>query len=208
MNSRFAIGIELGRRADGTALAVVECVVPAEFESAGYCPPELLKFRVIDLHRFPPGTSYEDMAKYVSKVLDKLKLMVPHAQIYLVVDQTAVGGPMVGLFQRLVGKEVYRVVIEGRHYDTYSNGVYYVPKQILLSGMDVSFELEYFKIAEDLDETQNLVQEFIQYRDQPTSAASLNGDTWREHPSDDLVFATGLACWKLRDPSYFRYDRL
>ena len=52
----------------------------------------------------------------------------------------------------------------------------------------------------------SLAQELINYQNRPTSAASSNPDTWREDRHDDLVFATALACWKLRNPTILSCD--
>jgi hypothetical protein len=208
MSKVFAIGLDLGRHADSSALAVVESVMPPEYESAGCCPPEFLKLLVRHLHRFPPGTRPREIAKYVSDLLNHPELTQRHTQIYLVVDQTAVGDPIAKLIERLVQKEACRLVIEGRHGEAYSNGVHYVPKQTIVSGIDASLDLDNFIISQDLDETQNLIEELVRYRDQPTTAGSLKGDVWREEQSDDLVFAVGIACWKLRNLTYFIYERL
>jgi hypothetical protein len=62
------------------------------------------------------------------------------------------------------------------------------------------------KILKDLAEAGNLTQELLNYENRPTSSSSLNGDTWREQPSDDLIFPLALACWKLQKPPDFEYD--
>ena len=205
---QFAIGLELGLPGETSGLCVVEGVIPAEFERAGFCRPEFMKLYVRLLHRFFPRTTYTEMGDYVREVLDIPELALYPDQIAFVVDQTVVAASVVELIERRVGKRARRVVIEGRHEAKYSNGLNYIPKKDLLGGIHVSLELCNLKIARDLDETPNLIQDLANFQNLRSSAASLSGDTWREEQSDDLVFATGLACWTLQDPAFFRVECL
>lgn len=204
MKRIFAIGLCLGNRAETSALAVVELVRPQGLDDD--CPPDSCKFNVRHLCRFPPGTRYTDISQHVTKILHTSELSQPKVQTYFVVDQRAVGSPMVKMIRDQVGMEICQVVIKGQDVETSSNGIHFIPKQIVLGGIDVSLELANLKIAQHLDETKNLTEELITFQCQPSSVASLSGDTWRELPSDDLIFATGIACWKLRNPSYFKVD--
>jgi hypothetical protein len=205
MSKNFAIGLNLG---ESSGLSVVEGVIPAEYERAGICPHEFMKLYVRHLHRHPPRTMDTEKAKYVSEVLEIPELAPYREQISFVVNQTAVAGAVVDLIERYVGKRARRVVIEGRHTEEYCNGLYHIPKKILVGGINVSLELCNLKIAQGLDETPNFIQDLVNYQNRPSSAASLSGDTWREEQSDDLVLATGLACWTLKEPAYFLYDRI
>jgi hypothetical protein len=207
MKKTFAIGLDLGLPGETSGLAVVEGVIPAEFERDGYCRPELMKLYVRYLHRHFPRTTYTGMGDHMSEVLDIPELALYRDQIGFVADQTAVAASVVELIERRVGKRARRVVIEGRHKEDYSNGLNYIPKKNLVGGIHVSLELCNLKIARDLDETQNFVQELANYQNRPSSAASLSGDSWREEQSDDLVLATGIACWTLQYPAFFGYDR-
>ena len=127
---------------------------------------------------------------------------------YLVVDQTAVGAPIVKMFAEKLSMNIYPVIVRTQPSEHYSDGVDYVPKQTLVGELIVGLEMRRLKISKDLLLVEALTKELLNYRNRTTSAASLNGDTWREFPADDLIFATGLACWKLQRPSYFIYDRI
>jgi hypothetical protein len=208
MKIQFAIGLELGLPGETSGLAVVEGVIPTQFERDGYCPPEYRTLYVRYLHRHFPRTTYRQKANHMREVLDIPELALYWDQIAFIVDQTVVAASVVELIERRVGKRARRVVIEGRHTEEYSNGLYHIPKKNLVGGLNVSLELCNLKIAQDLDETPDLVQELMNYQNRPTSAASLAGDTWREEQSDDLVLATGLACWTLQNPAFFRYEWL
>ena len=204
----FAIGLDLGAPAESSALAVVEAVQPLGPYPSVSSPPEPIVFHVRHLQRFPRGTEYTHMGKYVAERLLKPPLTLAQNHTYFVVDQTAVGDPVVQTIEAQAGKHAYRVVIEGKHVETCSDSLNHIPKLTLIGGLLVSLEGGHFKIASELGEAQNLIEELIQYRNRPTTAASLNGEPWREGDSDDLLFATAIACWKLRQPSFFEYHIL
>ena len=230
----FAIGVDPGGHAETSALSVVECVKPPDWDPAESCPGEFLQHHVRYLHQFLPPTTTSDIIQCVIDVLsvierpqpDELDEISPtgnqpgkgvrmfqkksHPKVlietYLVLDRTAIGDATAEMFGRKVGRPVCPVIIEGQHVDTYSSGLHHLPKQNVISGMDMLLEEYRLKIAEGLPGAMKLTQELIHYRNRPTSAASLNSDTWRERPSDDLVFATGIASWRLRKLPYLKIE--
>ena len=204
----LAVGISLGQPADGSALALVEYFKPAQ----------QFKFYVRDLCRVPPLSSYQAVIKAIdellaTKVLSQTKKIGEHGTVYdinyrilIVVDQTVVGGPIVDMI--LAGfnnRETCRVIISGNHTEKYSDGLYYVPKQTLISNMNALLETQTLGIKPG-SECQALTKQLIEYRNQKTPAGSPTGNGWRERPSDDLVFAVGIACWKLENLGFFEYD--
>jgi hypothetical protein len=182
-------------------------------------PPDLIELRVRMLKRFPPGTHYIDAGKHVAELLrlpefgEVKELNGPNpprivrAKIELVVDQTAVGGRIADMVLRSAGSAVAsRVVIAGGHVETYAEGLYHLPKQALIGGLEVLLETRKLKIAEGMRETKLLTDELVNYRGRTTSANSMSAETWREQPSDDLVFATALACWHLqKQPFWYEF---
>jgi hypothetical protein len=99
------------------------------------------------------------------------------------------------------------VVLTNDYIERETDGLYSIPKQVLIGNLEVLLETGRLKIAESLTETSTLAKELIGYRERRTTP--LASMCWREEPADDLVFAVGLACWKLHQPpSIFEYEWL
>jgi hypothetical protein len=219
ITKHFAIGLDLGKAAESTAVAVVERVSVDEPTVGTGPPPDVAELRVRQLRRFPPGTHYLEGGKYISVLLQSAEFRerkesapfngtrIVRSNIDLVVDQTAVGSPITEMvLQELGSPNACRVVIAGGHVETYTDGLFHVPKQALVGGLEVLLETRKLKIAEGMPETKLLTEELVNYRGRTTSSNSLTVETWREQPSDDLVFAVALACWQLqKQPFWFEF---
>jgi len=192
MRRRVAIGLAPGKTADSFGLAVVEVVktLPLPFCTGR---PE---YHVIHLHTFPPGTDYEPIFAQLHKILAE------HDVIYIAMDQTAVGAPIVRMVSEELGKYVDPVIIGGQHRQHQN----YVPKNNLVSVTRVALMKERLRISQGLKETPNLTKALLNYENRPTSTASSNDDPWREHPSDHLIFAVALPCWKFEQQIDFSCD--
>jgi hypothetical protein len=168
MKRRVAIGLAPGKTADSFGLAVVEVVktLPLPF---GTGRPE---YHVIHLHTFPPGTDYKAIFAQLHKILAE------HDVIYIVMDQTAVGAPMVRMVREELGKYVDSVIIGGQH----SQHQNCVPQNTLVSEIRVALMKERLRISQGLKETQNLIRALLDYENRPTSTASSNDDPWRNIP--------------------------
>jgi hypothetical protein len=200
----FAVGGELGNRADGTAVSVVELV---DTDPASDQP----RLQVRHLKRFPPGTPFKDIADGLLDVLNSKELSQSKdvdVTVLIVIDQTAVGSSVVDeILKTLNRPDARRVFMFGSHTESYSNGINFVPKQELISCLQAGLGWELLKFAEALSETKALVEELVNYQDRKTNTI-LQADTWREHKSDDLVFAVALACWMLQQDTRFSYEFL
>jgi hypothetical protein len=211
----FAVGVDLGKSAETTAIAVAERQNPPAWDEAEECPPEKAVIEVRHLHRFQPGTLYQDVAKGIyetlkAKELTETKERTAHGTIRdvairvdFIVDQTAVATPVADMIvQQIDVPFARRVVLSGSLADTYDDGLYRIPKQALVGGMEVLLETRRLKIAESLASARQLADELVNYRGRKTASVPLTVDTWREQPSDDLVFAVALACWQLQRPQF------
>ncbi len=210
----FCLGLDLGKAAENTAIAVVEKVAPAGWNALVDCPPDKAEFHVRHLDRLPPGTYYTDVTKKVGAVLSCPALSdtkeittyktVREIDLFvdLVIDQTAVGEKVTDMIVGLIGKQARRAVLSGTQGESYSGGLYHVPKLSLIGGLDVLMETKRFKIPEDGQHSRQLIDELLNFRGRKTSLAALTADTWRDQPSDDLVFAVALACWRLQQPGF------
>ena len=195
MNGKVALGLALGKTAEYVGLAVLEVVKnrPLPYGNG------LTEHHLIYLQSLPPGTKYELIITQLRRIIAACDV------IYIVVDQTAVGAPIVRLISEELNRNVYPVIIGGQHSERQSTGVDYVPKQDLISEVNVALIKGRIRISKGLKEAGNLSKGLVNYENLTTSPAL--SDPWREHPSDHLIFAVALACWKLQHPSYFYYDK-
>jgi hypothetical protein len=123
--------------------------------------------------------------------------------VQLVIDQTAVGARIADMIVTGAGRSARRVILSGTHTEDYSDGLYRIPKQSLVGGLEVLLETKRLKIARGLTEARHLTDELVNYRNRKTSNLAFTADTWREQPSDDLVFAVALSCWQLERPQFW-----
>src|SRR5579883_998853 len=90
VEQRYFVGLDLGQASDPTALAVLERPHVAQGS-----PPVMRRppYALRHLHRFPPGTPYQEVIDTVRRLLNTEPLPGAH----LVLDQTGVGRAVVGL---------------------------------------------------------------------------------------------------------------
>jgi hypothetical protein len=190
--SRVAIGLAPGKTADSFGLAVVE-VVDTPNLPFGTGRPE---YHVSLLESLPPGTTYEPVFAKLNRI------QTAHHVISIVMDQTAVGEPIVKMMSEKLGKYVKPMIIGGQHTEHQNH----VPKNTLISEVKVLLMQKRLKVAQGMKETLNFTNALIKYENRPTVAASLHDDPWREDPSDHLIFAVALPCWELEHLVPFSCD--
>ncbi len=149
------IGVDLGQQRDHTAIAIVEAR-----EGSG-------ERMVRSLARVPLGTPYP-------AVVERVRATVQHPQIWgrctLTVDATGVGAPVVDMLRwAQVGCELWAVQITGGNRARKANGRWTVPKQDLLSGVQVLLERGQLRIAAVLPDAASLLRELRDMR----------GNAWR-----------------------------
>jgi hypothetical protein len=211
----FAVGVDLGKAAETTAIAVAERLNPSGWDGLRECPPEKARLQVRQLRRFPPGTYYREIGKGLAEVLKSVELTATKehadsgalgriiARVDLIVDQTVVGTPVTDMILREAGVlSARRVAISGNQAETSSDGIDRIPKQTLIGGLEVLLETGRLKIAESLPAAQQLADELVNYRGRKTPNAPLTVDTWRELQNDDLLFAVAIATHELTRPQF------
>jgi hypothetical protein len=183
----YYCGLDLGQAHEATALAIVERTV---VESA---KPAVRHYSVRHLHRFVLGTPYADIAAHVAKLFASPPLV--HGR--LMVDQTMVGRPVVDELRRakIQAKMSSLAITAGHHSGLGEHGVLMVPKQELVSTMQVLLQTRRLSIASSLVEAALLAEELASFKlKQPPSRDDIAD--WREAPHDDLVFAVAIAAWQ------------
>jgi len=176
----FYIGIDLGKRRDHTAIAIVE--------RAGQ---HLL---VRHLERVPLGTPYTGVIARIVAIVRAL------GNCAIVIDSTGVGEPVVEVLRRSgLGCEITAVTITAGERESLTGRRGSVPKQDLMSRLQLAIEKRELKVASQLRDAGALVKELLNVRAREgltIGKPKIGADGYGEH--DDLVIAMALACWRAR----------
>jgi hypothetical protein len=202
MASYYA-GLDLGQSADYTALAVVQ-KVPTYDKQTGKHWDEL---HLRHLERYPLKTPYTDIADQVKSLLtgppftDYIRdgFRIRKAQTELIVDKTGVGVAVTDLLkERRLNYIAVTITGLGQKVNRHGTREYSVPKQDLVSALEVPFHKGTLKVAKGLEGWPKLREELLNFRrKQNTRTAHISYEHWRESDHDDLVLAAALACWRV-----------
>lgn len=190
MKTAYLIGLDLGQSEDYTALCVLE-----RHKAGGDRP----SYDVRHLQRFKLGTSYPDLVGRIGAMLRRLPLEA--GSLYLVVDATGVGAPVMDLLRRAnLGVKLIAVTITAGDRVRREGSHYRVPKRDLVFGAQVLLQAGRLRFAQ-LPETPILVEELLSLR--VTIDPDTAHDSYacrRQGGHDDLVLALALACWYGENP--------
>lgn len=211
-------GLDLGQRKDPTALAILQrlhrCTNVIDPVSREYVWE--LVFQLRHVERFRLNTPYVQIVDKLHHLIRDVglgthPLFVPagwplqpghvnNPLRTLVVDASGVGAPVVELLRRDI-KDCTIVPITITAGETArpdpqgGGGAYYVPRRDLISALRILLETNHLKIAQDINNRKELVEELTNLTDRGTA----------HH--DDLAMATALATWKATQ-GLFRQDHL
>jgi hypothetical protein len=190
----FFVGLDLGRRRDFSAVAVVE----REEERVVYSAARFRSMRVRHLERLPLGTSYVRVVSRVSEIMQHPALAQPPSGqgSRLVVDATGVGAPVVEMLRAArPACRVTAVTITSGDRAHGGGEEWHVPKKDLMSGLQVLLEEGQLGIHRKLSESAALMRELTSIRLRPGNGGhvGMGADGCGEH--DDLALAVALACW-------------
>jgi hypothetical protein len=198
----YYVGLDLGQSADYTALAVVQ-KVPTYDQQTGEHSSEL---HLKHLERYPLKTPYTDIADQVKSLLsgppftDDIRdgFRIRKARTELIVDKTGVGVAVTDLLkERRLGFIAVTITGLGQKVNRHATKEYSVPKQDLVSALEVPFHKGTLKVAKGLEGWPELREELLNFRrKQNKTSAHISYEHWRESDHDDLVLAAALACWK------------
>jgi hypothetical protein len=174
----FYLGIDLGKRHDHTAIAIVQRVGN--------------RLLVRHLERVPLGTPYTGVVARVAEIVRAA------GDCVVVVDGTGVGEPVVEALRRAgLGCEITAVTITGGERQGRGGLRCSVPKQDLIAGVQLAIEKGNLRVARRLEDAGALVKELLNVRISAGLGAGkvrIGADGYGEH--DDLVIAVALACWR------------
>jgi hypothetical protein len=184
--SDYYMGLDLGQTCEFTAMAVVER------PTAG--TPEQPVYGLRHLHRAVLGTPLVRIVSAVTALAGGEPL---RDNVTLVVDLTAVGSTALDLLYRAAfpGRVVPVILTAGHTIVATDEGAYHVPKNELVTRLQVLLQARRLQVARNLPEAKTFVQELTNFRIKPNLAQQDAFVAWREGLHDDLVFAVALACW-------------
>jgi hypothetical protein len=200
---RYAIGLDLGRQSDPSALALLKWPrYQLPRLGRGEAPPNIQpSYEVPTLHRWPLQTPYVTIAREVASFMRKPPLAGEYC--LLVVDATGVGSPVCEMLGQEIANSgaginagMVRVTITaGSAITQVGEGAFNVAKKQLVSTLQVLLGSQRLKVAADHPEAKTLMRELGTFTVKVTSAANETFESWRERDHDDLVLAVALAAW-------------
>ena len=198
----YYAGLDLGQSADYTALAVLQKVHTYDPQTGKHWDELHLRH----LERYPLKTPYTDIADQVKSVLTGDPFTTPvisggrvaRPTTELIVDKTGVGVAVTDLLkERRLNYIAVTITGLGQKVNRHGTKEYSVPKQDLVSALEVPFHKGTLKVAKGLEGWPKLREELLNFRrKQNKTTAHISYEHWRESDHDDLVLAAALACWK------------
>jgi hypothetical protein len=196
MGYQHLVGLDLGQTSDFTAVTILEWSQVPDPEAPDSRVPgrKVSHYAVRHLERLPPGTPFTEVCARLRDVFAAPLLM----NSMLVVDLTGVGQPVLELIKRLRLRARIRpmMLTAGHQAHMDERGTWLVPKQELVSTLQVLLQARRLQVAQDLSEAETLVQELLNFQMKKPPLANEPLAAWREGPQDDLVLAVAIAAWE------------
>jgi hypothetical protein len=184
---RVYVGLDLGQSQDYTAIVVLQHVRSEKDDSTIED-----EYHVRHAERLQLGTSYVDVIRHVSKLLETVKSI---GNATLIMDATGVGAPIVDMF-RAAGLKPVAVQVHGGLKTSFDKGSWHLPKRDLVSSAKRLLGEKTLKIADGLQYGDTLITELQNFSVNINIATGHDSyEAWREGVHDDLVFALSLTCW-------------
>jgi len=185
---RFYVGLDLGQAQNYTAISVLHrekrTFVERDPVTAAFLTDTRLTLRYIQ--RVPLGSEYPDIVLHLTQLLGSPMLQAP---LTLALDATGVGAPVVDFLRKArLQCTLMPLILTGGHTVTNPGRTYTgVPRQDLLSNLQVLIEKGQLRIAQDLPGFDDLCTELNGLRTRGTI-----------EEQDDLAFSLALAAWPAR----------
>lgn len=191
------LGVDLGKINDFTAIAGLVRIQnykawPYQDEPYGEA-----RYRLMGLERFPLNTEWVEQVQFAKVIYDNVKQEYEEKKIKpdIIIDQGGVGGPMVDLFKRVIPNAKGCHFTSG-HNVNYEDGVYYVPKQHLVTNLQIVIQSRRLEFARNIPDPESLKTELLNF------SYKINSETGYvsfEHATaskkDDQVLAIAMAIW-------------
>jgi Terminase RNaseH-like domain len=184
----FFLGLDLGQVSDYSALVVLQAVDRA--------PPR--RYEGSYLYRWTLGTAYPDIARETARIASRVAQQPQAQEVWLAVDATGVGVPVVDMLQRerMPRVKLTPIMITGGLTENKNGRVWHVPKRNLVGVTQTALQTGRLKVASALPEAATLTEELQNF--QMKISLDTGHDSygaWREGTHDDLVLALACALW-------------
>lgn len=220
MKPKFFVGVDVGRRGEFTAIAVVE--LPVFIPGRGWVRGDQLTeyerrqakehggawrrehnpgdapLLVRDLQRLTLGASIVEILDTLGGLLDELK---SKAETTLLVNATGAGDQFMRAVKSIGAKlNVREVVLTAGHKLESDKGVDSLPIKEIAETIRFLLDNGELKIAGGIEDGSTLLTELVNFtgRVRPPDGGAGKLLDWREGERDDLVLAVGLACFWAR----------
>ncbi len=204
---RYTLGLDLGKLADFTALAIAEerPARPLAHRGGTSSSPVWADdpdYTLPWLQRWPLGTPYHAIAVAVARLVANL-VARPRAEVQLFVDATGVGAavietlaaePAIKALRRSLGAVTITAGHEVARGDDHGYRTFHVPKKDLVGAAQMAIQRHKLLVGEGLPEAETLTTELRNFEVRLTPSANATF-SHREGAHDDLVLATALALW-------------
>ncbi len=187
----WIVGLDVGQAQDFTAKAVIE----RDIRPTGpridkrLCWEDHYTVRLLD--RPPLKTPYPEVVRGTVETMRHPKL---EGAGELVVDATGVGRPIVDML-REAGMTPHGVTITGGQQVINKDGMWSVPKRVLVASLAIALQSERLHIIRSLGLADTLQREMLNFKVKINHLANDSYEAWREGEHDDLVLAVALAVW-------------
>lgn len=182
----FFVGVDIGQARDPSAMVVVEHLSSEKLGD---------EFHVRYCQRLPLNTPYGVVVSATKQLVDQL--LEYSYKVYLGVDATSVGRPVVELMKN-VGLKPVKITVTGGSTSSFDpkTGFWHVSKVELVSGGQVVLGRGQLKIGDDIEHKQILLDELAAYSVKPNIATgNVAYEAHRERDHDDLTFSLLVCLW-------------
>ena len=178
------LGVDVGQAQDPTALVLLGTT--GDRHEVGWA------------EKLPIGTPYGEGVREMAAMADQAS-QLDGTPCPIVVDYTGVGRPVVELLRNSTTQDVVPVTTTSGGRSTLVDGSWRVPKQELISSLQVVFEQHRIASACVCDGARDLEHELRTYRYEMTPSGGITYGGPGGH-GDDLVSALALAAWWAERP--------
>jgi hypothetical protein len=194
----YFAGLDLGQRADYTALSVLE----------RHGVGREAYYHLRHLHRYPLNTSYPSIVNSVRELCLREPLLSTKAR--LAIDSTGAGIPVVELFtlaRPQLNAAITPISIHGGNEVVRAHGGFNCPKRELVSVVQAFLQTDRLKVAAELPLANVLIQE-LQTFEVSISESGFDSYNARTGQHDDLVLSLALALWLGQNEPVWKFSPL
>jgi hypothetical protein len=194
----YLIGLDLGQKADYTALAILE-KHGNDRESRFHCR---------HLQRFKLGTSYPTIVNEVRTICAREPFITKRPK--LAIDSTGVGVAVTELFRfakPAINASITPITIHGGNEITWDGPAVKVPKRELVSVTQAILQTGRLRIAAELPDVSVLTAELQNFQVE-ISQSGFDSYNARSGAHDDLVLALAMGLWLGRNKQEVKIGHL